>query len=217
MVVFKYASKVPDGHEFHIVLDASLIGPLRDRILQWAGAAGFAAVAFATSKRRGAAAQEEELRRTGPVLVMRGDVLPVSYADMQALIAHSVPDVLTTGTQSVTDTISCCAAEKIIWHQNYAWTVAFTRQLAALTGHELLLQTRTQCGVAQVKALPATARSLARDWDFRVLGRPLMDALVGYAQAKVRHGAALARIERVVRHAPTKAAALAALARLARA
>ena len=55
------------------------------------------------------------------VLILRGDILPPPSKDFISLIKYSLPDVLLTGDQSVTDGIGYSNLNKIVWYQVCPW------------------------------------------------------------------------------------------------
>ena len=62
-------------------------------------------------------------------LILRGDILPQPRENFVSLIKYSVPDVLLTGDQSITDALSCCK-NKIIWYQIAPWKQRFAVSLS---------------------------------------------------------------------------------------
>jgi hypothetical protein len=149
--------------------------------------------------------------RNTTVLTLRGDVLPVKHADMQGIIRFSLPDILVTGDQSLTDAVSCCR-EKIIWYQVAPWKESFARELAHELPNRYLLSKRTSCGTLRAMHMNADTRRIARNWDFRRLARPAVDAAVR-AAAERKRDPRLAELEDLVATARTLRQARRRLAR----
>lgn len=79
-------------------------------------------------------------------LTLRGDMLPVPREDMLSLMKYSLPDILVTGDQSITDAIDCCS-KKNIWYQIVPWKSSFAKALSDEMPHKYLAKESTSCGV----------------------------------------------------------------------
>lgn len=111
-------------------------------------------------------------------LVLRCDVFPVSARVMRSLMRFSVPDILLTGDQSITDALSCCASTKNIFYQIAPWKESFARHLAKYIPNEFIRLKKTSCGTREALFRRFDAQQFVLDWDFRVLGKSKLDAMV---------------------------------------
>lgn len=128
------------------------------------------------------------------VLVIRQDILPVSNPEMLRLIKHSVRDILLTGDQSITDALSCCS-EKNIFYQIVPWKDIFALELAKHLPNKYLLKRKTSCGTIKAIKYSSSYDKFVREWDFRKLARPKLDALVLSAKLrKTQDGKELAEL-----------------------
>jgi len=119
--------------------------------------------------------------RCHQVFVIRGDILPVTRPQMLTLMRHSVSDILVTGDQSLTDIVDCCAADKRIWYQTAPWKSGFAKALATILKRPALANATTSCGSVKLRSIDTnrhSAQKLKRDCDFRVLAKPVIDAIV---------------------------------------
>ena len=119
------------------------------------------------------------------VLTIRGDVLPCSHDKMFTLISKSLPEILITGDQSLTDVLSS-SSNKDIYYQIADWKKALSVELAKVTGSKHLRMKSTSCGKYDLKVIDydKAAKKVVSNWDFRKLGRPIMDAVFALSIAK---------------------------------
>jgi hypothetical protein len=131
-------------------------------------------------------------------LVFRMDVLPLKLKRMAALYKHSLPQVLLTGDQSITDFLSVRRDGGVVpFYQGLPWKQSFYTNLAVELPQRYLSSKHTSCGnVTAVTYHPDTADFL-RAHDFRHLARPLMDAVITSAAA-VKTDATLAAYQEAV-------------------
>jgi len=61
-------------------------------------------------------------------LILNLEVFPMAFEEMNRSIYYSIPDILVTGDQSVSDVLSCCPF-KTIYYQTNSWKKNFARQL----------------------------------------------------------------------------------------
>ena len=139
----------------------------------------YASVAYVASDKRLFVATDGPGQRA---LILRGDILPVPNDEMIRLMKGSVADILLTGDQSLTDGLSCCS-RKNIFYQIAPWKESLGRELAKLLPNPWLKKKRTSCGTRQATAYRSSYSKFVKDWDFRKLARPKMDAIVARVRA----------------------------------
>lgn len=110
------------------------------------------------------------------VLVIRADILPVNNSVMMTLIKESIPDILLTGDQSITDCLSCCS-DKNIFYQIAPWKFSFGKELAKHLPNEYYNSVKTSCGTIDAIDYKSNYADFVKKWDFRILGKPKMDAI----------------------------------------
>lgn len=113
----------------------------------------------------------------GNILTIRGDIYPLNNTKMFSLIKYSLKDILVTGDQSITDVLSCCS-DKNIFYQIAEWKENFAMHLAKLLPNKYLLSKKTSCGTIKAIRYKSNYTKFMREWDFRIKGRPFIDALV---------------------------------------
>lgn len=114
------------------------------------------------------------------VLTLRADVLPVNYDNMQNLMAFSEREILVTGDQSITDVMSCCWFYKLPLYQVVPWKRDFARELAKHLPQKFLRYIKTTCGDLKAIHYHPDFSKFMRKWDFRLLAKPKMDAIMAY-------------------------------------
>jgi hypothetical protein len=119
----------------------------------------------------------EIANKGGNLLRLRGDILPVSHTKMMSLIRWSVPDVLLTGDQSISDAISCCPT-KNIFYQIAPWKDKLGRALAKELPNKYLMSRKTSCGTLQAVSYKSSYSKFASKWSFEHLAKPKLDAVV---------------------------------------
>lgn len=110
-------------------------------------------------------------------IVLRCDVLPVANNVMISLIHYSVKDVLLTGDQSITDALSCCSS-KNVFYQIAPWKEDLGRNLAKYLPNKFLKSKKTSCGCSGALKYTSNYKTFVKDWDFRTLGKPKIDAMI---------------------------------------
>ena len=119
------------------------------------------------------------------VLTIRGDILPCPHAKMFTLIAKSLPEILITGDQSLTDVLSC-KETKDIYYQIADWKEDLAKELSKATKSKHLRMKSTSCGKYDLSQInyDQAAKRIVDKWDFRKLGKPIMDGVFGLTIAK---------------------------------
>ena len=112
----------------------------------------------------------------GRTIIFRGDIFPVKNTDMLSLIKYSVKDILVTGDQSLTDVLSCCR-DKNIFYQIAPWKASLGRGLGKNLPNKFLLRKKTSCGSITAITYNSDYRQFIKDWDFRRLAKPKLDAI----------------------------------------
>jgi len=115
------------------------------------------------------------------LLIFRFDILPVPNQDFLSLVENSVRDILVTGDQSITDVLSCCVS-KNIFYQIAPWKRNFGRNLAKYMPNQYIKSCKTSCGTLKAIKYNSNYNKFVKDWDFRTLAKPKMDAIIRYAK-----------------------------------
>lgn len=84
------------------------------------------------------------------VFILAPYKLPMTHKQMIKLMRNSLPDILITGDQSLSDVLSCCPG-KNIWYQTAEWKEDFAEDLARNLPQPYLKSPKTSCGT--MKAL----------------------------------------------------------------
>ena len=123
--------------------------------------------------------------KSSKVLTIRGDILPCPHDKMFTLIAKSLPEILITGDQSLTDVLSC-KETKDVYYQIAEWKEALAKELAKATKSKHLRMKSSSCGKYDLKQIDydQAAKRVIDKWDFRKLGKPIMDGVFGFTIAK---------------------------------
>lgn len=111
-----------------------------------------------------------------PLFTIRSDILPVTIKEFRGLLKYSLPEILLTGNQSVTDLLSINKKQTILYYQLMPWETDFAKELKLLT-HIPWLPTKKSCG-NQTKAKPQYNK--VNKHDFRILARPKMDSVIQF-------------------------------------
>jgi hypothetical protein len=114
------------------------------------------------------------------VLRFRAELLPLPYTEYINLFNYSLPDVLTTGNQSVTDIVSCCK-DFNIYYQIMPWERPFAKGLnnTLRAPNNYLRNVKTSCGMEQMSLnTQLNLRLIEEKNDFRVLGKAKLDKIV---------------------------------------
>lgn len=112
------------------------------------------------------------------ILYIRADILPLANKDMLSLIKHSVDDILLTGDQSITDTLSCCSRSKNIFYQIAPWKEDLGRNLSIELPNKYLTRKSTSCGTLTAINYDSDYAQFMKQWDFRRLARYKMNGIM---------------------------------------
>ena len=110
-------------------------------------------------------------------LVFRADLLPQKREIFISLIKDSVPDVLLTGDQSITDAISCCK-RKTIWYQIAPWKQGLAYHLQKGLPNKNFKSFKTSCGSLNSFDVNIDWTNFQKKNDFRIHGKKRMDLLL---------------------------------------
>lgn len=121
------------------------------------------------------------------VLILRTDILPVSRPEMLSLMKHSIPDVLVTGDQSVTDVIDCCQS-KNIWYQTVSWKKNLAKALAKELPQKYLASANTSCGSLNAIKWNNAGTKFKSQNDFRKKARGKIEAAFLAASMAAKKG-----------------------------
>ena len=114
----------------------------------------------------------------GKTFILRGDILPQSRVNFISLIRYSLPDVLLTGDQSITDAFSHCRMNKRIWYEIAPWKYEFIDELSKVIPNNYLNDFRTSCGCIKGIKLHLNNSEVIKKYDFRKLGKKRMDSVL---------------------------------------
>jgi hypothetical protein len=124
-------------------------------------------------------------RVTDKSIVFHCDIFPLSRLNMVNLIKYSLPDILVTGDQSVTDTIEC-GSNKIIWYQTLRHKNLFAEELAAELPQMKIAEGQEACGTFDYDDIdPVDSAEFIQRNDFRVKAKPVLDDFFGNLIKKV--------------------------------
>lgn len=112
--------------------------------------------------------------------ILRGDILPKPREEFISLIKYSLPDVLLTGDQSITDGITYSNSNKIIWYQVCPWKQDLANALAKEINNKYLDNFRTSCGTLKGLHIHPDNKQLIRNYDFRKKGKKRMDGILKF-------------------------------------
>lgn len=118
------------------------------------------------------------LNEPGNSLILRGDILPQPRHNFISLIKYSLPDVLLTGDQSITDAFSHCRMNKRIWYETAPWKYEFIKELSKVIPNHYLQSFKTSCGCLEGINIHLNNSEVVKKYDFRKLGKPRMDAVL---------------------------------------
>ena len=108
----------------------------------------------------------------------RADILPQKRDIFISLMKDSIPDILVTGDQSITDVISCCKGFKKIWYQIAPWKQGLAYHLSKELPNDSYESFKTSCGTLRtIKQTPEWSRFIKEN-DFRIYGRKRIDQLL---------------------------------------
>lgn len=111
-------------------------------------------------------------------LVFRFDILPVPFTDMLSIYQHSLPHVLLTGDQSITDFLSLRHKTSMPFYQGLPWKQNFYTKLAKALPNKFFRSYKTSCGnLDAIKYDPSFTRFMKKN-DFRIKAKPIMDAVI---------------------------------------
>ena len=113
-------------------------------------------------------------------LLLRGDILPKPREEFISLIKYSLPDVLLTGDQSITDGLSYSNMKKRIWYQISPWKKDLAHELSKAIPNQYLDNFRTSCGTLRGIHTNINNRNLIKQNDFRKKGKIRMNAILKF-------------------------------------
>ena len=112
------------------------------------------------------------------VLTFRGDILPQKRDIFISLMKDSVPDILVTGDQSITDVISCCKNRKTIWYQIAPWKKGFADSMFTELPNKYYKSFKTSCGSLKSFTLDIEWKEFFKQYDFGIHGKRRMDSIL---------------------------------------
>ena len=95
-----------------------------------------------------------------------------------SLMKDSVPDILVTGDQSITDVISCCKNRKTIWYQIAPWKKGFAHNMFTELPNKYYKTFKTSCGSLKSFTLDIEWKEFFKQYDFGIHGKRRMDSIL---------------------------------------
>lgn len=114
------------------------------------------------------------------VLRLRSELLPLPFTEYVNLFNYCLPDVLTTGNQSVSDIVSCCKNYNI-YYQIMPWERGFAKGLNKVlkAPDNYLRNVKTSCGMEKMSLdHQLNLRLIEEKNDFRILGKTKLDRII---------------------------------------
>lgn len=116
---------------------------------------------------------------TTPKFIIRTDILPVPLSQFYTLLKYSLPDILLTGNQSLTDLLSI-RQDTILYYQLMPWEINFSKQLKNLTKLNYISSKKNSCGTLNIPIGKINYKKVLQQ-DFRELAKPKLDAIISFA------------------------------------
>jgi hypothetical protein len=124
------------------------------------------------------------------VLTFRFDIFPVPFKKVLSLYQHSLPQVLLTGDQSITDFLSLRYNDSVPYYQGLPWKQNFYTSMSKALPQKFFKSYKTSCGnLHAIKYKPKFTNFIKKN-DFRVNAKPIMDSVimsVGYNSEEYRN------------------------------
>jgi hypothetical protein len=98
-------------------------------------------------------------------LIIRGNILPVNNSIILSLMKYSIPDILLTGDQSITDMLTV-STEKNIFYQIADWKENFGEELSKLMPQKYLEKSSTSCGTMEALDYHGNYHEFVKQWNF---------------------------------------------------
>ncbi len=111
-------------------------------------------------------------------LIFRADILPQQRSIFISIMKDSIKDILVTGDQSLTDILSCCKRDKIVWYQIAPWKKGLAENLKKHMPNKYFDTFKTSCGTIKSINLNIDWKSFMKKYDFRIQGKKRMDAIL---------------------------------------
>ena len=181
MVAAKYLPEAKRNGEFHVIIPEIVVKMFSVSTLRNLGANYAGVIVKTKTKADNAEIWTRPPGSKAPLLVLRGDVLPLPLKRMQSYMYHSVCDILVTGDQSITDAISACPREKTVWYQIMDWKMNLAKELAKWAKNNALESKSTSCGGLDYIHFNRNSCNVMKQWDFRKLARAKMNQVVNHA------------------------------------
>jgi hypothetical protein len=119
-----------------------------------------------------------DVKHTSSVLTFRADILPQKREIFISLMKDSVPDILVTGDQSITDVISCCKNHKTIWYQIAPWKKGFADSMFTELPNKYYKSFKTSCGSLKSFTVDIEWKEFFKQYDFGIHGKRRMDSIL---------------------------------------
>lgn len=114
-------------------------------------------------------------------LIIRGDILPVHNKVILTLMKYSVPDILLTGDQSITDMLMI-SSRKNIFYQIVDWKRNFAKELAKIMPQKYLQKMSTSCGTMKALKYHGNYSKFVKEWNFMKKSGKKLQAILTVAK-----------------------------------
>ena len=111
-------------------------------------------------------------------LTFRADILPQKREIFISLMKDSIPDIVVTGDQSLTDIFSCCKGNKRVWYQIAPWKKGLSNNLHKHLPNQYFSDFRSSCGTLHSINLNIDWNDFMKKYDFRIHGRKRFDHIL---------------------------------------
>lgn len=114
---------------------------------------------------------------SGSTLTFNSSILPLEYEKFQSLFYYSLPDILVTGDQSLTDIINS-PKDFNLYYQTMPWKTGLAKTLSKILHTDYLKNVGSSCGLENLSLNDKTdLKLISENYSFEKLGKPKMDRI----------------------------------------
>lgn len=118
---------------------------------------------------------------SGTTLTFNSSILPLEYEKFQSLFYHSLPDILVTGDQSLTDIINSPKYFNL-YYQIMPWKTNLAKKISTVLNTPYLKNVSSSCGLEKLDNTKMTdLKLISEKYSFEKLGKPKMDKIFQHA------------------------------------